>query len=183
MYGNIVILITSFIMLVVSVPLFAMIWVGEDKYKNSLKDYSYYLFSIIDNGEKITKQEDKDDYDAWYKTIPISAKIYSKLDGVITIILFCLAVISGIAFFANSIIAVTNCITIPSDIIKYKEMYALYQELLENNSGFDITSDMVNMKMELNNWLLNAKIALERWGFWSSYYPYAEEILQLSYLM
>lgn len=51
------------------------------------------------------------------------------------------------------------------------------------HSGFDITSDMVNMKMELNNWLLNAKIALERWGFWSSYYPYAEEILQLSYLM
>lgn len=183
MYGNIVILITSFIMLVVSVPLFAMIWVGEDKYLNSLKNYSYYLFSIIDNGEKITKQEDKDDYDAWYKTIPISAKIYSKLDGAFTVILFCLAVIFGIAFIASSIIAISNCITIPSDIVKYKEMYTLYQELFENTSGFDITSDMVNMKMELNNWLLNAKIALERWGFWSSYYPYAEEILQLSYLM
>ena len=52
MYGNIVILIISFTMLVVSVPLFAMIWVGEDKYLNSLKDYSYYLFSIIDNGKK-----------------------------------------------------------------------------------------------------------------------------------
>ena len=183
MYGNIIILITSFIMLVISVSLFAMIRVGEDKYKNSLKDYSYYLFSIIDNGEKLTKQEDIDNYNVWYKTIPISAKIYSKLDGAFTVILFCLAAIFGITFFASSIIAVTNCITIPSDIIKYKEMYALYQELLENTSGFDITSDMVNMKMELNNWLLNAKIALERWGFWSSYYPYAEEILQLSYLV
>ena len=183
MYGNIVILIISFTMLVVSVPLFTMIWVGEDKYLNSLKDYSYYLFSIIDNGKKITKQEDIDNYNVWYKTIPISAKIYSKLDGAFTVILFCLAVIFGITFIASSIIAVANCITIPSDIIKYKEMYALYQELLENTSGFDITSDMVNMKMELNNWLLNAKVELERWGFWSSYYPYAEEILQLSYLV
>ena len=183
MYGNIIILITLFIMLVISVSLFAMIRVGEDKYKNSLKDYSYYLFSLVENGEKITKQEDKDDYDAWYKTIPISAKIYSKLDGAFTVILFCLAVIFGITFIASSICAICNSIAIPSDIIRYRESYALYQELLENTNGFDITSDMINMKMELNNWLLNAKIALERFGFWSSYYPYAEEISQLAYLV
>ena len=183
MYGNIIILIVSFIMLVISIPLFAMIWIGEDKYLNSLKDYSYYLFILVENGEKITKQEDIDSYNVWYKTIPISAKIYSKLDGAFTVILFCLIVIFGIAFIVSSIIAISNCIIIPSDIIRYRETYALYQELLENTNGFDITSDMISTKMELNNWLLNAKIALERWGFWSSYYPYAEEILQLSYLV
>lgn len=183
MYGTIVILIISFIIFAISAPLFAMIWIGEGKYFNSLKDYSYYLFSLVKNGEKITKQEDIDDYNAWYKTIPISAKIYSKVNDAVFIILFCFAIIFGITFIASSIGAICGSIAIPSDIIRYREAYTLYQELLENTNGFDITSDIISTKMELNSWLLNAKIALERWGFWSSYYPYAEEILQLSYLV
>lgn len=188
MYGNIVILIASFIMFVITIILFTIYIIGEKKFTKSLKNYSTYLYNLIVdedyiNVKNIVKQEDKDAYNAWYKTAPISAKFCCKIGNIGFIILFCFLVISGITFSVSLICSLCNCITIPSDIVRYRETYALYQELLENANGFDITSDMVTTKMELNSWLLNARVELERWGFWSSYYPYVEEISQLSYLV
>lgn len=188
MYGNIVILIVSFVIFITTLILITMDTIGEKKFKESLEKYSTYLYNLIVdedgvNWGNIVKEEDKGSYNAWYNTAPTIAKIYCKINNVVFIILFCFLVVSGITFSVSLICSLCNCINIPSDIVRYKETYALYQELLENTNGFDITSDMVTTKMELNNWLLNARVELERWGFWSSYYPYAEEISQLSYLV
>lgn len=188
MYGNIVILIVSFIIFIIALILVTMDIVGEKKFKESLEKYSTYLYNLIVdedgvNWENIVKEEDRDAYNAWYKTAPTIVKFYTKINSIVFIILFCFLVVSSITFSVSLICSFCSCIAIPSDIARYRETYALYQELLENTNGLDVTSDMITMKMELNNWLLNAKIGLERWGFWSSYYPYAEEISQLAYLV
>lgn len=69
-----------------------------------------------------------------------------------------------------------------NDILLWIEKKGMMQQVIEAGGDLD-NIGITQTKIDFNNWLADAKISLERWGTWSTWWPHKEVIESLEYWM
>ena len=128
---------------------------------------------IKDSEEKHSKWESKKP-----KFCSKVAAIADKIDDpfiVTTIAIFAI-------LFVLSLIIICIVGPAPSTILRYQNMYGMIESAI--NNGTDLENIAITQtKIEFNAWLVDAKTSLERWGNWSSWYLWKDQIMALNYLI
>lgn len=93
-----------------------------------------------------------------------------------------LTIIFGFITLIVAVVFLNNLFSIPSEITEFTHMREMIEQVIANGSDYDNLA-ISQTKIEFNSWLADAIASLERWGNWSAYYPWADEIYSLSYLI
>lgn len=96
-------------------------------------------------------------------------------------ITFASLVIFGFCFVCCILALIIAMINMPTAIFTYKEMHSMIEQAIANGTDLENIA-ITQTKIDFNTWLSEALVSLERWGNWSKWYPWKEQILQLSYL-
>lgn len=91
-----------------------------------------------------------------------------------------LFIIGLIVLVVTGIFALVVEIGAKSDILLWIEKKDMMQQVVEAGGDLDNIS-ITQTKIEFNNWLTSAKVELERWGTWSTWWPHKEIIESLEY--
>lgn len=136
---------------------------------------------IEEEAKRIIK-ESKEKYNEWEAKKPKFcskvAAIVDKIDNpfmVTTIAIFFI-------FLILSLIIICMVVPNPGTILRYQNMYSMMEEAI--NNGTDLENITITQtKIEFNTWLVEVKTSLERWGNWSSWYLWKDQIMALNYLI
>ena len=91
-----------------------------------------------------------------------------------------LFIIGLIVLVMTGIFALVVEIGVKSDILLWIEKKDMMQQVVEAGGDLDNIS-ITQTKIGFNNWLASAKVELERWGAWSTWWPHKEIIESLEY--
>ena len=91
-----------------------------------------------------------------------------------------LFIISLIVLAVTGIFALVVEVGRQSDILLWIEKKDMMQQVVEAGGDLDNIS-ITQTKINFNNWLASARVELERWGPWSTWWPHKEIIESLEY--
>ena len=91
-----------------------------------------------------------------------------------------LFIISLIVLAVTGIFALVVEVGTKSDILLWIEKKDMMQQVVEAGGDLDNIS-ITQTKINFNNWLASARVELERWGTWSTWWPHKEIIESLEY--
>lgn len=91
-----------------------------------------------------------------------------------------LFIIAFIVLVVTGICALIVEVGVKSDIFLWIERKDMMQQVVEAGGDLDNIS-ITQTKIEFNNWLASARVELERWGTWSTWWPHKEIIESLEY--
>lgn len=91
-----------------------------------------------------------------------------------------LFIIGLIILTVTGILALVVEIGTQSDILLWIEKKDMMQQVVEAGGDLDNIS-IAQTKINFNNWLASARVELERWGIWSTWWPHKEIIESLEY--
>lgn len=91
-----------------------------------------------------------------------------------------LFIISLIVLAVTGIFALVVEVGRQSDILLWIEKKDMMQQVVEAGGDLDNIS-ITQTKINFNNWLASARVELERWGTWSTWWPHKEIIESLEY--
>ena len=91
-----------------------------------------------------------------------------------------LFIVGLIVLVVTGVFALVVEVGTKSDILLWIEKKDMMQQVVEAGGDLDNIS-ITQTKIEFNNWLASAKVELERWGTWSTWWPHKEIIESLEY--
>lgn len=94
--------------------------------------------------------------------------------------LYFLFIVGLFVLIATGVLTLIVEVGVKSDILLWVEKKDMMQRVVEAGGDLDNIS-ITQTKIEFNNWLASAKVELERWGTWSTWWPYKEIIESLEY--
>lgn len=157
-------------------------------YSGNYNDITEIMYGVEIPEEEIKEEakriieDSKEKYNEWEsnknKFCFKVSKIFNRVDTpfvITTIFIFAI-------FLILSLIIICTVGSNPGTILKYQNMYSMIEEAI--NNGTDLENIAITQtKIEFNTWLVDAKTSLERWGNWSNWYLWKDQIMALNYLI
>lgn len=91
-----------------------------------------------------------------------------------------LFIVGLIVLIVTGVSALIVEVGVKSDILLWIEKKDMMSQVVEAGGDLDNIS-ITQTKIEFNNWLVSARVELERWGTWSTWWPHKEIIESLEY--
>ena len=136
---------------------------------------------IKEDAEKIIK-DSEEKYTIWKNNEPKFCSKIVKIINKINIPFIVTTIIMFSIFFILSLIIICAVGANPGTILRYQNMYNMIEEAINNGNDLENIA-ITQTKIEFNTWLVDVKTSLERWGNWSLWYLWKDQILALNYLM
>ena len=150
-------------------------------YKQAKYDKNVPKDQIKEDAEKIIK-DSEEKYNIWKNNEPKFCSKIIKIINKINIPFIAITITMFLIFFILSLIIICAVGANPGTILKYQNMYSMIEEVI--NNGTDLENIAITQtKIEFNAWLVDVKTSLERWGNWSLWYLWKDQILALNYLI
>ena len=159
-----------------------------DIYSNNYSGSMEMIYSIetpekeLEEKAKRIIKDSEEKHSKWEAKKPkFCSKVAAIVDKIDTPFIITTIFIFAI-FLILSLIIICTVGSNPGTILKYQNMYSMIEEAI--NNGTDLENIAITQtKIEFNTWLVDVKTSLERWGNWSLWYLWKDQIIALNYLI